>query len=1331
MNITYWLLKISKYTLITVGTVLLASVIICSLLLFTHTGNQAVISLAKQMESRLSIDLIEGSLFHSPKYKNIGWQDGDTNINIESLDYQFKWSCLTTELCLQSLNLDGVIVSIATPSKGTEPQEEVATTPLVIDLPIDININDITLSRLQFMMGELRVDLNEISLQADASGKDVSLASQIKGLLITLPDSEEAVVPSQNTNNIISKTNPKKKMDFSFSSLPAILTKQMLPTVTLPINLTVKPIVISEFKVVQDKNTIFEMNTLESALTFQDSQLSISQFALDIPETQVNMHGEINFIEDYPLNITIEGRVKTIKQLQPQTLLNALDYTLTSKGRLSDLSSKLTLSNKLNLQLDTHLDLLSNNLPHRIQLDWQNIQWPLTGKAQYASKKGRISAKGSLLDHHINLQTEYALADLPNGKVSLKTKGDLQKLQVESLKVETLSGEIDFSGLLTWKDNIDWLGQLSITDIDIKELQTDYDAHFSGIIKQKVAVVLYENSVPEWQFDFPELQIVGELLSRPLSLSGRVSGNDQQGITFDKLAIKNAHNTFIVNGLLAQENDLNIALNVLDISHAMVGAKGKVIGDIVLKGPFEALDITTNIKANALSYENYYLEKLNINSDITLTKKPKIKLALAASQLMLDKHIIDDVEVNINNKSGVDENTQHKINVSVNSELISTDLLLYSTQTNNNFLTELHQAKLYLPHQSISLTTPFHIIQEKNNINLTDHCWKVRASNESKLGEHDAGKLCIDEFNMGKKGNIAFAIDNYLIANMNPFLPEALKMDGALSANAKLKWKENSKPDFTMNIMSDDMLLKINNDPNTNIFNDYLMESFNIDIKGNEENIMFDANIFSDKLINVQVKGQVLPYESEPTIDSQLDISLPDFSLFLPIIPQLEKLGGQLTSQLTMTGDLKNPMVNGEINILNSHIGSASLPMKISDLQTTIQINNTEAIISGAFNTNDSHTIGEKVTKIPLLTDTLSLLDKSVKKVKGRITQSSKQNILMNTAQEIPGIAFIKGQFDWSNKLKGDLHFYAKKLEIYDYGKIDLSVSPDIKVHVEDYISVTGALFIDKGKIVVKELPEGAISESKDIIVIDVKKEKVADNLPIIIDLSLDMGKDFQLVALGLDSYINGNLLIKKRREKDLTINGELNFVDGSYRSLGQQLVLQKSRVIFQGAPEAPYLKIEAIRDPKKIQDGVIAGVRVTGEPDELELVIFSEPAMSQQEALSYLTRGQSIDGSSDSSTMANMLIDLAAGQSNGLMSSIGEEVGIKDLSLSSSGTGDEQSVGIRGEIAPGIEISYGVGVFDNFSIFAIRYEMFERFYVEASSGIDQAIDAYYEWDWD
>ncbi|PKG37671.1 translocation/assembly module TamB domain-containing protein [Psychromonas sp. Urea-02u-13] len=1328
MSIISWTVKIAKYTSITLASVLLTTIILSSLLLFTHTGNQAIITLAKQFESRLSIDLIEGSLFRSPQIQNVGWVDGDTQIEIASLDYQFNWSCLTQALCLQSLNIDGATISLPEPSTQAAPESETDSAPLVIELPIDLNIDNISLTNITFNMGELSVELDKLLLQADGTGKDISLASQINGLLITLPDSPEVLV--KTNNKTVSKH--KKKMDLSIKSLPAILTENMLPTVKLPINLNIEPIIIEQFKIVQNQQTLFELTELKTAFTFIESKLSISQFALDIPETRVNLKGEINFIDDYPLDIHIDGRVKSIKQLQPETLLNELDYVLASKGSLSDLSSELLLSNKINLQLSTHLDLFAPNLPHSIQLDWQNINWPLTGKAQYGSKQGSFSSKGSLQDHQIDLQTEYALTDLPGGKVSLKTQGDLQQLQVETLKVETLDGEIDFSGLLTWKDRIDWLGQLSITDINIDKLKTPYDAQLSGLIKQQVAVTLYENSPPEWQFDFPELHIEGELLTRPLSILGRVSGNDKQGISIEKLTINNADNSLVVNGLLAEQNDLNIDLNIVDISHAVIGTKGAIKGQINLTGPFEKLAIQSQLKAHDLSYENYQLEKLSLNSKVIVTKKPQLALVLKATQLTVDNQVVDNIELDITNENVADENVKHQIELLVNSEIISTDLMLYLTQTDDDLLTELNQAKLFLPYQTLTLAKPFQVTQQKNNISITDHCWQARASNIGKSGEHKAGKLCVSEFNVGESGKVAFDIDQYLLANINPFLPDEFKMAGALSANADLKWEKDSKPNFTVNVVSDDMLLKINSDPQNQAFKNYPMKSFNIDVKGSDENVVIGANIFSEQLINIEINGQVAPYKKTPTIESSVDISLPDFELLLPLIPQLESLKGQLNSQLTIAGKLKNPTINGDVNIQHGYISSPALPMKISELHTEIKINNTQATVLGSFNTSDTNTIVEKTANIPLLTNTLNIFDKSVKKVKNKIIKHDKSNIITKAkAQATPGIAFIKGQFDWSKKLMGDVHFYAHKLEIYDYGKIDLLVSPDIQLHVNENISVKGGIFIDKGKVVVKELPAGAISQSKDIIVVDVEKEKVAPDLPIIIDLSLDMGNDFQLVALGLDSFIEGKLLIKKPLAKDLSINGELSFVDGSYRSLGQQLVLQKSRVIFQGAPDSPYLTLEAIRDPNKIQDSVIAGVRVTGTPDELELVIFSEPAMSQQEALSYLTRGHSLDSSSESSTMANMLIDIAAGQSDGLMSTIGEGVGIKDLSLSSSGTGEEQSVGVRGEIAPGVEISYGVGVFDSFSIFAIRYEMFERFYIEASSGIDQAVDAYYEWDWD
>lgn len=88
-----------------------------------------------------------------------------------------------------------------------------------------------------------------------------------------------------------------------------------------------------------------------------------------------------------------------------------------------------------------------------------------------------------------------------------------------------------------------------------------------------------------------------------------------------------------------------------------------------------------------------------------------------------------------------------------------------------------------------------------------------------------------------------------------------------------------------------------------------------------------------------------------------------------------------------------------------------------------------------------------------------------------------------------------------------------------------------------------------------------------------------------------------------------------------------MNIRNGQYRSFGQDLQIKEGKILMNGPVDQPYLAITAIRNPNNTQDGVVAGVRVSGPSDEPSLTIFSEPAMPQANALSYLLRGQNIDG--------------------------------------------------------------------------------------------------------
>jgi translocation and assembly module TamB len=65
-------------------------------------------------------------------------------------------------------------------------------------------------------------------------------------------------------------------------------------------------------------------------------------------------------------------------------------------------------------------------------------------------------------------------------------------------------------------------------------------------------------------------------------------------------------------------------------------------------------------------------------------------------------------------------------------------------------------------------------------------------------------------------------------------------------------------------------------------------------------------------------------------------------------------------------------------------------------------------------------------------------------------------------------------------------------------------------------------------------------------------------------------------------------------------------------------LTVRRARLLFAGPIDQPYLDIEAIRKT----DDVIAGIRLSGSAEQPTTQIFSEPAMSQEQALSYLVLG-------------------------------------------------------------------------------------------------------------
>ncbi|WP_232313456.1 translocation/assembly module TamB domain-containing protein [Enterovibrio coralii] len=294
-----------------------------------------------------------------------------------------------------------------------------------------------------------------------------------------------------------------------------------------------------------------------------------------------------------------------------------------------------------------------------------------------------------------------------------------------------------------------------------------------------------------------------------------------------------------------------------------------------------------------------------------------------------------------------------------------------------------------------------------------------------------------------------------------------------------------------------------------------------------------------------------------------------------------------------------------------------------------------------------------------------------------------------------------------------------------------LEVSPDMTLKATPkQVDVTGNVSVPWGRIIVESLPPSAVQVSSDLVILNDElkpiSEEEKDPITINAQIKVNIGDDVRLEAFGLKTNLEGKLDVQSNK-KGPSVSGDVNLVDGTYRSFGQDLLIKKGLILFNGPPEQPYLQVEAIRNPNNIEDDVEAGIRVTGPADAPEVQVFSQPAMPQANALSYLTRGRNLDSESDGNAMTSMLIGLGLSQSGKLVGQIGEAFGVQDLTVDTAGSGNDEKVEVSGYILPGLQVKYGVGIFTSLPEFTVRYRLIKDLYLEAVSGADNAVDLLYQ----
>jgi translocation and assembly module TamB len=273
---------------------------------------------------------------------------------------------------------------------------------------------------------------------------------------------------------------------------------------------------------------------------------------------------------------------------------------------------------------------------------------------------------------------------------------------------------------------------------------------------------------------------------------------------------------------------------------------------------------------------------------------------------------------------------------------------------------------------------------------------------------------------------------------------------------------------------------------------------------------------------------------------------------------------------------------------------------------------------------------------------------------------------------------------------------------------------------------VRGDILLPEVLVLGRESPPG-IARSQDVVVIDdpePPERQIATELDV--QVRLILGDRVLLKAEGIDARLDGTVNLRLSDLDDITAQGEIKVVQGSYAAYGVNLRITRGNLFYAGVPvDAPTLDILALRTVGEVR----AGVQITGTPRAPVVSLYSEPTMPDTDILAYIVLGHPFgtDGEQAGPLMLAAGSLLTQGESAVLQDRMRRQLGLDVLAIEAgNGAVAESRITIGKYLNPDLYISFGQSLFTNSSEVRMRYSLTEHLQLESAVGVESSVDLFY-----
>ncbi|MFS8136784.1 MAG: translocation/assembly module TamB domain-containing protein [Thermomonas sp.] len=313
------------------------------------------------------------------------------------------------------------------------------------------------------------------------------------------------------------------------------------------------------------------------------------------------------------------------------------------------------------------------------------------------------------------------------------------------------------------------------------------------------------------------------------------------------------------------------------------------------------------------------------------------------------------------------------------------------------------------------------------------------------------------------------------------------------------------------------------------------------------------------------------------------------------------------------------------------------------------------------------------------------------------------------------GVLNVDGTLGWRDQTTPlVLNLRGKDVLIAETRQLRAVAAPDITVRYAAGapLQVTGKITVSEADINLERLDQG-VSTSPDVVVLDPVDPNRNTPSAIDIDLDLVMGDAVHLKGFGLTGTLGGSLHVRAPPGREMRATGALD-VGGRYTAYGQRLQITRGRLLWaNNLVDDPRLDIRA----ERVVGDVTAGIRVEGSATAPRASVYSNPAKSETEALSYLTLGRPLTSLSGDEARQVGAAKSALSAGTGLLASqLGTKIGLDDAGVNNSRTlgGDVLSIGKY--LSPKLYVGYGVSLLGTGQVLTLKYLLRKGFDIQIES---------------